>query len=231
MITLTQEDVIGMNAINARIPGWSDGKQYAFFKFILAELPWLKDLLIVGVYQGRDIAYILDIAGRYHKERTLRITGVDKFEDTPCEDWPKEKRQLNWRAAGFGEAPSLTRAAENLGWRETTADRLKLIRGCDDLFLREIADTDQRFDFVYLDTSHDYETVARQLRQVWRVTREPAIVAGDDYSDAGTWGVKRAVSERLVHHSVFANWIWFADRKDLKPDLSPCSPSCNSSKT
>src|SRR4051812_3564824 len=107
MITLTPEDIAGMNAINARIPGWSDAKHYAFFKYVLAELPWITDLLVVGVYQGRDIAYILDLVGRYHKTRPLRITGVDKFSDTPCADWPEAKRGMDWKGAGFGEAPTI----------------------------------------------------------------------------------------------------------------------------
>lgn len=215
-IHFTPQDAERVTAINAAIPGWSDNKQYAFFKGLLGQLPWIGDMLIVGVYQGRDIAYILDIATRYHPGRKLRIVGVDKFSDTPCDDWPEEKRGLDWKAAGFGEAPGLDRAWGNL------SEYMQPVRDTVSLVLVKMADADylettgHQFDFVYLDTSHDHATVARQLAQVPRLTRHAAVIAGDDYSDAGTWGVKRAVGEAFTEHSVFAGWLWYSERRNLK---------------
>lgn len=201
--------------INSRIPGWSGPAHYTFFEAVLSQ-PWVRDLLIVGVYQGRDIAYLLDVAARHHPGRKLRIVGVDKFSDTPCDDWPDDRRGMDWRAAGFGEAPSVSRAWVNLHeFINPVRDNVSitLIPGDDAEYL---ATTVHEFDFAYLDTAHDEQTVARQLGQVGRVTRQNAIIAGDDYSDAGTWGVKRAVSAGTVKHGVFANWIWHCNRSDLK---------------
>jgi hypothetical protein len=215
--TLTPNDMDRVNAINGQIPGWSGLAHYAFFKAVLSDLPWISELLVVGVYQGRDIAYILDVAKRYHPSRKLRIVGVDKFSDTPCADWPEDKRPLGWQAAGFGQAPSRARAVENLTPHKWETVALELIEANDADFL---ATTKDRFDFIYLDTAHDEATVTRQLQQVSRVASQHALIAGDDYSDAGTWGVKKAVGNSLSRHEVFADWIWFADRKDLKPSLT-----------
>jgi hypothetical protein len=215
-VQFTRQDDERVVTINALIPGWSDSKHYAFFKGLLADLPWLQDLLIVGVYQGRDIAYILDIVSRYHPGRRLRIVGVDKFSNTPCDDWPEEKRALDWKAAGFGEAPTVARAWINLHrFIERVRENVTvtLIPSDDAEYL---ATTAHEFDFVYLDTDHTEKTVTRQLGQVLRVTRGPALIAGDDYSNDGTWGVKTAVEEAFEHHSVFANWIWFSERRQLK---------------
>ena len=42
-------------------------------------------------------------------------------------------------------------------------------------------------------------------------------IGGDDYSDEGTWGVKKAVGQRFPSHTLFANWIWIARRTDYRP--------------
>lgn len=213
-ITLNGDDLARIEAINAAIPGWSGQRQYAFFKGVLQVRPELRTVLMLGVYQGRDLAYLLDIAARYHADRPLTFCGVDKFSDTPCADWPDGKRPLDWKAAGFGEAPSLARALENLRpFRLPDAPRMVILRQKDDASY--LVESHTRFDFAYLDTAHDFETVQRQLRQVLRVTKPGAIIAGDDYSDAGTWGVKRAVAAGTRRHAVFANWIWHCAREDV----------------
>ena len=83
----------------------------------------------------------------------------------------------------------------------------------DDIFLDQ---DDQQYDFIYIDTSHDYETVQRQLRQVRRLSHEHTIISGDDYSDSGTWGVKKAVIECTQEHGLFLNWVWYTFAKHLK---------------
>jgi hypothetical protein len=219
-VTITPQDAERVAAINVAIPGWSDAKQYAFFKGVLQELPWIVDILIVGVYQGRDIAYILDLAKRYHPNRALYITGVDKFSDTPCDDWPDSKRHLAWGDAGFGAAPARSLAIANLKASFEYGDNITatIIEHDDAEWLDEV---ERKFDLAYFDTSHDYATVRRQLRQSPNVTREQSLICGDDYSDVsnhegGSWGVKRAVTEGTKQHHVFANWIWYCNKSDLK---------------
>jgi hypothetical protein len=92
-----------------------------------------------------------------------------------------------------------------------------LIRQHDSAFL---AGSRARYDLIYLDTSHDYETVIRQMRQAALLLSPNGIMAGDDYSDAGTWGVCRAVSEAAPGHAVFGGWIWIATQDELAPDFA-----------
>lgn len=221
---LTADDYARIHEIATRVPGWSDARHYAFFKQLVPQLKRLARaraqpgeevrprLLMLGVYHGRDLAFLLDLAHRYHFGR-LDLTGVDKFSDTPCADWPADKHALSWHAAGFGEAPSLDRAAFHLE-RMRHGATLHLVREPDQQYLDQVRGT--TFDAVYLDTAHDYETVARQLRQVVKVCHEHTILCGDDYSDEGTWGVRRAVSEAFDRHSLHAGWIWQASFSDLK---------------
>jgi hypothetical protein len=199
--------------ISRVIPGWSDMKQYAFFKALLTDNPQIRDVLILGVYQGRDIAFLLDVAARYFPHREIDIVGVDKFSAEPCDDWPEEKRGMTWEQAGFGPAPDFDRAVKNIAPFRATNRAAFLVREDDAKFL---AETKLLFDFAYLDTAHDAATVKRQCEQVARVTRDNAIIAGDDYSNQGTWGVAHAVSEMFNTHVIFAWWIWYSNRKELK---------------
>lgn len=193
--------------ISQRIPGWSGHGHYAFFKSMLEAFP-IRNVLIVGVYMGRDIAYML--AG---SPRPLRVTGVDKFSDTPCDDWPEEKRGMTWEQAGFGPAPSVQLAEANIAAKPPHA--VQLHAGNDADILETLTGV---FDLVYLDTAHDKATVLRQLQQVRRLTRATSIIAGDDYENIHpTWGVKDAVCESFRSHSYIPGAsIWYAGRGDLK---------------
>jgi hypothetical protein len=196
--------------ICASVPGYSDGKHYSFFRQVLSGNA--VSLLMLGVYFGRDLAFCCDIA-RDYPERRFLFSGVDKFTDTPCRDWPGDKVSLSWEQAGYGPAPSRFRAEENILRHKPENVTLALTSSDDCAFLES---TTQSFDVVYLDTSHDYQTVKRQLSLISNVCHPRTLICGDDYSDVGTWGVKRAVTEAFSSHSVFEEWIWYANFSLLK---------------
>jgi hypothetical protein len=206
---MTADDTRRMDSIRRTIPGYSEVAHYAFFKHLLGHAN-IRTLLILGVYHGRDIAYIMDIARALG--RPLRVTGVDKFSDDFCADWPKERRSLNWQQAGFGVPPSFEAAKVHLA-RLGFVDGVTVISQRDETFL---ATCTERFDAIYIDTSHDYDTVARQIQQAAGLLTDDGLICGDDYSDQGTWGVKRAVSELVPGHVIFANWIWLAARDQIR---------------
>lgn len=209
--SITYDDIQAINGINARIVGYSNAKHYGFFKALFANED-IQSLLILGVYHGRDIAFMLSVLERYCANRGVQIVGVDKFTDTACADWPEQKHAMNWAQAGFGRAPAFETALRNV-----QHPNVRLIKSTDSEYL---ANTPRKFDVIYLDTSHDHETVSRQFRQIKRIANPGAVICGDDYSDesnaGGSWGVKRAVTEAFAHHGVFADWIWFARVEDLK---------------
>ncbi len=209
---ITSEDTRRMESIRQTVPGYSEVLHYAFFKHLLS-CATVKKLLILGVYHGRDIAYLLSIARALG--RPLQVVGVDKFSDDFCEDWPKERQTLNWQEAGFGTSPSLEAAQahmERLGFSESVT----LVKERDERFL---ASCSERFDAIYIDTSHDYDTVARQVRQTVGLLTEDGLLCGDDYSDQGTWGVKRAIGELAPGHAVFSHWVWIAGRDQIRVPL------------
>jgi len=194
-------------ALASRIPGWSGAYHRLFFQSVFTSLPEVKTVLILGVYLGRDIATMLEVA-----PTGLQVVGVDKFADTPCDDWPESKRTLSWEQAGFGKAPNAEQALTNINPQPPHA--VRLIEADDAAWLPTIKG---KFDLCYLDTSHDKATCLRQMAQVRPLCHETTVVAGDDYENLEpTWGVRDAVAEAFTTHRVLAKTIWFADAADYK---------------
>lgn len=121
----TPEDDKAIAAICARVPGWSDARQYGFFKSVLAARPDIEDMLMLGVYHGRDICYVQDILARYHPGRVLHIVGVDKFSNERCADWPGWAG--SWEQVTHGmPAPDLDAADRNTRGGDAMVTLLKM---------------------------------------------------------------------------------------------------------
>lgn len=206
---LPLDEVVRAHAVLTQIPGYSDPRHYAFFRTALAALP-IRRVLMLGVYFGRDIALLLEAAHRLG--RFLEITGVDKFSDDACADWPATLLGASWEQAGFGTAPTLEATAGILG-PLAAPSHVKLVRARDEAFLAQCRD---RFDLIYLDTAHDEATVLRQLRQARPLLAEGGIFAGDDYADSEHWGVVSALRKAAPGHLLAYDYIWVATEAHLR---------------
>lgn len=209
----TEVDQERMTIISAAVRGYSQQPHYSFFKHVFS-LTMFKRVLILGVYFGRDICFMVDAAKR--SGRDISVTGVDKFSDDYCDDWPEQYKNASWEEIGYGVAPSLEAAQENID-KFGFGGSVKLIKQRDDEFLAQCND---KFDLIYIDTAHDYATVRRQLYQALPLLAEGGLMAGDDYSDRGTWGVERALKELAPGHVVHGGWIWMVGRDQILPEAS-----------
>ena len=195
------------STIGQRVPGWSRHFHYLFFKSWLDAFPEAKTVLILGVYLGRDISFMLDAA----KGRALQVVGVDKFNAQPCDDWPEEKRGMTWEQAFNCQPPDAKKALANINPQDP--HQVRLIEADDAVWLPAVQG---QFDLVYIDTSHDLATVARQIKQVRPLCHANTIIAGDDYANGEAyWQVRQAVSEGFNSHQVLAGMIWFAGAEDF----------------
>lgn len=65
---------------------------------------------------------------------------------------------------------------------------------------------DESLDFVFIDASHDYQSVRRDIAAWLPKLKPEGMIAGDDW----TWlGVRKAVSENLPDGVVFGN-VWYS---------------------
>ncbi len=206
---LEVEEVAEAQALLDRIPGYSDLRHYAFFRVAMRLRP-IRRVLLLGVYFGRDAALLLQAAHR--AGRILSVTGVDKFSNDACADWPDEFRDATWEAAGFGPAPTMEAAAANLG-PLAAPSHVALVRAPDDVFMQRCRD---QFDLIYLDTAHDEATVRRQLAQARPLLAPGGLVAGDDYQDRGSWGVASALRKSAPGHRLLYDYIWVATEENLQ---------------
>ena len=111
MSTFVHDESIRLQ-IDSVCRGYSHRGHWEFFKQLLSN-PQIRYVCMLGVYFGRDIAYmqqILKMLGR----ADCKIVGVDLFADVPGADWPGGSEDKSWEQMGFGPAPTLTAAQSNL---------------------------------------------------------------------------------------------------------------------
>ena len=61
-------------------------------------------------------------------------------------------------------------------------------------------------DLIYIDASHEYEDVKRDIEYYWKRLRKGGVMFGDDYGNTVFPGVKKAVDE--WDFAVTNNWHW-----------------------
>ncbi len=203
-------DRLSKSKIDDSCIGYSTDIHWTFFQRVLRK-PDVKNVCVLGVYFGRDIGYMATILRR-HKRSEWCITGVDKFEDSAGADWPEEKRGLKWKEAGFGPAPSLQDARACLT-KAGVAGEVKLLSDTAQNFLKN---SQERFDFIYIDIAHDYESTRDTIRLAIPRLKDGGIIAGDDFSNEGTWGVARAVEEAFSKFALHRQYVWSASKSDYR---------------
>lgn len=194
--------------INKVCRGWSNVTQWKMFKIILSEYH-IRNICVAGIYQGQDIGYIAAIAQELGIQN-YHITGIDKFEDSYCADWPQEIRGKSWESAGFGKAPQLEAAISNIK-KLRIHKHVTLVKSDDGRFFRN---TREQFDFIYIDTSHDYKSVRNLIRLGIKKCKPGGVIGGDDYAHKSMWGVIEAVNESFRKFKLVNNYVWYANRED-----------------
>jgi hypothetical protein len=187
--------------VEPHIPGWSTVGHQLFFAAILAE-PSIRRVLVCGVYHGLDLLLLARAAAQLG--RTVELTGVDLFSAAPCADWPAAKRHLTWEQA-FGCPPPSREAAQ----KNCPAATLVTARSTD--FLRDHAG---KFDAIFLDTSHDYDTVSSEIGYaMFEHAGTPLLLCGDDYVADGGFegGVSAACDCLLPGHLTAFSRLWLAE--------------------
>lgn len=196
--------------IDAACRGYSRRVHWDFFQQLLLNEK-IRNICMLGVYFGRDIAYmqrILKTLGR----TDCQIVGVDLFADVAGADWPDAIKGKTWEQAGFGPAPTRAAAMANLQ-ALGLAQNVTLVQSKAEEYL---ASTNLVFDFIYVDVSHDYQTTLNSIDTGILKLHPQGFMGGDDYSDEGTWGVKKAVGERFPSHMLSGNWVWMAQQTDYR---------------
>lgn len=147
---------------------------------LLATIPHDAVVAEIGVETGTYSASILKIA----QPRVFHL--IDVWETIP-DPWPSHAAQLK----NYHDVLAMFA-------NEIARGQVVVHKGDDVAILATFPD--EYFDWVYIDTSHQYEHTLRELQACAPKMKRSGLICGHDYTDSTTsrrygWGVIRAVNE------------------------------------
>lgn len=157
------------------IEGWSsETEQGELLKTILPLINQESQIKIaeIGVYQGRGTSIWNTIL--INENINYQYKAIDHFEGSREHD-----KSINYYDITL----------KNL---KTISDRIEIIKN--DSILESKNYTDEYFDIVYIDASHEYEYVINDIKHWLPKVKKGGVICGDDYV-SGWPGVIQAVDE------------------------------------
>lgn len=142
-------------------------------------------LLEVGVWKGLSLQHLAK------KAPNAEIFGVDLFN---------YDQEYHGRTGSFLQ-DALNRLKNHNNVDLIEIDSFEFAKGCDD----------ESFDFIFLDTFHDYEQIRKELNAYYPLLKSGGMFAGHDYGGSHE-GVKRAVDEFVKQHNLelkVSRYSWF----------------------
>ena len=131
----------------------------------------------IGVYDG-------EMSRRLLYRVNLHLLMVDTWGSVPV---PDDAFYEAWEDHDWAKVQAS--AIGNVSW---AADRVRIFQGTSDEALDEFPD--DKFDCVFIDASHDYESVSNDLDSWWERVAEGGWLGGHDYGRK-EFGVTQAVDE------------------------------------
>ena len=170
-----------------------------FLNEILKKKP--KHFLEIGVFHGVTSRNVCDLLYKIHG-KDFSFTGIDLFatdnEETKDEIIPETKFSNPLKTIYYKYVarldPYSKESVEKLLSKHK--DNINIIKGNSNRVLKEIAL--DRFDFVFLDGGHKYETVLNDLKSLTKVVVNKGVVLCDDYNLTYAPGVKKAIDEYVL---------------------------------
>ena len=170
-----------------------------FLNQILKKKP--KHFLEIGIFHGVTSRNVCDLLQEIHG-KNFSFTGIDLFdpdsEETKDEIIPQTKFSNPLKKIYYKYIvrldPYSKESVEKLLSKHK--DNINIIKGNSNNVLKEISL--DRFDFVFLDGGHKYETVLKDLKNLTKVILNKGIVLCDDYDLTYAPGVKKAIDEYVM---------------------------------
>ncbi len=160
------------------------------------ELQWLAEqastrslIIEIGSDQGRSTRALAD-------NTRGTVYAVDLWEDFTVEDESGLYSRTEYTGRRFDLFCQNMAGCDNVRTVETTS--LEAAQLLDDV----------RFDMIFIDASHDYESVKADILAWQPLIREGGLLCGHDYTTKP--GVKRAVDELIQNFQLVAGCIWRA---------------------
>ena len=160
-----------------------------------------KHFLEIGVFHGVTSRNVCDLLQQMHG-KDFSFTGIDLFtsdsEVSRDEVIPQTKFSNPLKTIYYKYIvkldPYSKESVEKLLSKHK--DNVKIIKGNSNKVLNEILL--DRFDFVFLDGGHKYETVLNDLKSLTKIIINKGVILCDDYDLTYAPGVKKAIDEYVL---------------------------------
>ena len=174
-----------------------------FLKHIKEKKP--KNFLEVGIFHGVTARNVCELLHSMHG-KNFTFTGIDLFMDEReienNEFAPKNKFLNPFKIIYFKYFlkldPYSIESVNKL--LKKFEENIKLIKGNSNQVLCNI--DLKKFDYVFLDGGHKYETVSTDLKYLLKVINNNGTVICDDYDLSYAPGVKNAINEFVNFHKL-----------------------------
>ena len=160
-----------------------------------------KNFLEIGVFHGVTSRNVCDLLQKIHGEN-FTFTGIDLFttenESIKDEIIPQIKFSNPLKTIYYKYIirldPYSKKSVEKL--LSKYKKNINIIKGNSNKVLKEIVL--DKFDYVFLDGGHKYETVLNDLKSLRNVVLNKGIILCDDYDLTYAPGVKKAIDEYVL---------------------------------
>ena len=161
-----------------------------------------KDFLEIGVFHGVTSRNVCEMLYLLHGNR-FKFTGIDLFSHelvSKVEHIPKTKFSNPLKTIYYNYVIRLDPYSQQsvLKLLKKFEKNINIIKGNSNKILQEIS---SKFDYVFLDGGHKYETVKNDLENLTQVINSGGIILCDDYNLSYAPGVKRAIDDYVLEKS------------------------------
>ena len=170
-----------------------------FLKHINEKKP--KNFLEIGVFHGVTSRNVCDLLNSIHGNN-FKFTGIDIFSNetdlVKDEFIPQTKFSNPLKTIYYKYLvrldPYSPESVKKL--LKKYQKNISIIKGNSNKILAEMAS--EKFDYVFLDGGHKYETVLKDLKFLTKIIENNGIILCDDYDLTYAPGVKKAIDEYVL---------------------------------
>ena len=158
-----------------------------------------KNFLEIGVFHGVTSRNVCEMLYHIHED-DFKFTGIDLFSNkdvSNSEYIPKKKFSNPLKTIYYDHIIRLDPYSQQsvLKLLKKFKKNVNIIKGDSNKILKEIS---SKFDYVFLDGGHKYETVKNDLNNLTQVINNGGIIFCDDYNLSYAPGVKKAIDDYII---------------------------------
>jgi len=140
---------------------------------------YCENILEIGVCKGDTSIEMLN----YSKNKNVKYYGVDLFEDMEEHVF---KNEVSIPANTMSEVESFLKSV---------SQNVKLFKGFSNKIFDEVKALNIKFDLIFIDGGHSYETVKSDFENYSELLNDNGIIFFDDYTEEPGFGIKQYVDE------------------------------------